>query len=335
MSTSNFINLDAPAPATVARGLFAATVAANESICTDHFRLTLRLKNFPASKPGQFVQLACLQIPAENTAAGYAVHEWNCHAPPPPIFDAYTRGPLPWLRRPFSIAARRDFPDNFTDIDIIHRVVGKGTKQLAAARPGEQLSLIGPLGNSFWAPDDMGVALLVGGGVGVPPMLYLAQDLANKKCPGVAFIGAQRRALVPLRWADGLPEPSPTGAPILNAPEFAQCGIPTVICTDDGSWGLHGLVTHGLSLFIDNMTAEQRTACIIFCCGPTPMMRAVALVAEKFTVRCQLSLEQPMACGMGTCQSCVVKVRPPDAEAWQYKLTCTDGPVFDARRLVW
>ena len=334
MSTSNFINLDAPAPATVARGLFAATVAANESICTDHFRLTLRLKNFPASKPGQFVQLACLQIPAENTAAGYAVHEWNCHAPPPPIFDAYTRGPLPWLRRPFSIAARRDFPDNFTDIDIIHRVVGKATGILEHQRPGDKLSILGPLGNGFRVSERVKNALLVGGGVGIPPMIYLAEKLARRGMNVVAFAGAQSRDLVSLTLRPDFAVPADL-LPVMAAAEFSAFGVPVVLATDDGTLGFHGYVTAALDAYLRCHAELRSEQTVVYCCGPTPMMRSTSVVAGKFDLSCQVSLEQPMACGMGTCQSCVIKYRPADAADWVYKLTCTDGPVFDSLDIIW
>ena len=108
--------------------------------------------------------------------------------------------------------------------------------------------------------------------------------------------------------------------------------------TDDGSLGGKGFVTVALETFLRGRLEERGSlrGVVVFCCGPTVMMKATAKVAAGFGVRCQVSLEQPLACGMGTCQSCVVRYRPRGVEGeWRYKLTCTDGPVFDSRDLVW
>ena len=125
-----------------------------------------------------------------------------------------------------------------------------------------------------------------------------------------------------------------------NVEEFAEFDYPTAITTDDGSVGLKGYVTDALRRFLQKRLEKNGhlNGVVVYCCGPTPMMRATARVAAAFNVMCQVSLEQPMACGMGTCQSCIIRYRPHDADAateWKYKLTCTDGPVFDARDVVW
>jgi dihydroorotate dehydrogenase electron transfer subunit len=171
-------------------------------------------------------------------------------------------------------------------------------------------------------------------------MIYLAKALRRDKFieNAVAFIGAQRDDLLPITFNDT--ESSPIGDPLLNVAEFCEHGYPAVISTDDGTRGMKGFVTQALDRFLEERQVQKGTLTntIIYCCGPTPMMKATAKVAAEYGVPCQVSLEQPMACGMGTCQSCVIKHRPHDAVEgtdWKYKLTCTEGPVFDTRDIVW
>jgi len=136
------------------------------------------------------------------------------------------------------------------------------------------------------------------------------------------------------------------GDPRLSVEEFARHGYPAVVTTDDGSAGLRGLITHGLERYIGKLSASDRRRAVIYTCGPHRMMHAVAEMAKGAGIDCQACLEQAMACGMGTCQSCVVKIEDPrnpknpqgtteDGRPWRYKLACTDGPVFAAERVVW
>ncbi|MHB1769225.1 MAG: iron-sulfur cluster-binding protein, partial [Phycisphaerae bacterium] len=167
----------------------------------------------------------------------------------------------------------------------------------------------------------------VGGGVGIPPMIYLAEKFQRAGIRAIAFIGAQKADLIPLHI---------TGAvgtqPTSNVREFAAFNTQTVVATDDGSLGNKGFVTQSLERFCET---SPDVGAVVFCCGPTPMMRATALVAAKLKLPCYASLEQPMACGMGTCQSCVIKYRPDGVEDWVYKLTCKDGPVFNTTDIMW
>ena len=171
-------------------------------------------------------------------------------------------------------------------------------------------------------------------------MLYMAKALAGKK-DAVGFMGAMRKDLLPVT-IDSAVLPG-DGEPHLGVEEFACFGHSAVVTTDDGSLGMKGYVTAALRIFLEKRRAERGTlkGVVVYCCGPTPMMKATARVAEEFGVMCQVSLEQPMACGMGTCQSCIIKYRPHGvteggaAAEWKYKLTCTDGPVFDSRDIVW
>ncbi len=345
------------------RGMFVATVNENRRLCTDHYLIVMSLYGFPQSDPGQFVQIDCTDPHMSADHEAPRAFDWppakegggggggggSLGVAGPRTTDPDFNAPLPYLRRPFSIAQRRTWPDNYTALEVLHRVVGKGTLQLAQLRPGQKVSLIGPLGKGFRVSRGMEHACLVGGGVGIPPMFYLADRLARSGMSNVtAFVGAQRHDLLPLTFTpDGLPS-DPEGEPVRNVAEFLEYEYPTTITTDDGSLGMKGYVTDALRRFLQKRLEKDGhlERVVVYCCGPTPMMKATARVAAAFNVECQVSLEQPMACGMGTCQSCIIRYRPHDAEGgaeagaggaaeWKYKLTCTDGPVFDARDVVW
>ena len=315
------------------RGQFNAEVTANTTICREHFILRLRMSHFPPSEPGQFVQVLCSPDVASGASAvapATAYHEvcWEPGTVPPTFHEPNLLGSEPYLRRPFSIAGRRDDPvSGCSDIDLIYRVIGKATGRMAALEAGDVISILGPLGNGFPVPQAMTTALLVGGGVGIPPMIYLAEKLQRLGVKALAFIGAQRADLIPLHIVGAV------GAePEFHVREFAAFNTPTLVATDDGSLGHKGFVTQALQQFC---RSKPQNGAVVFCCGPTPMMRATALVAAELHLPCYASLEQPMACGMGTCQSCVIKYRPAASEDWVYKLTCKDGPVFNTTDILW
>ncbi len=325
-----------------ARGQFTAVVAANVPLCREHFRLTLRLAAFPPTEPGQFVQVLCRDRADDD--AEPRTFEWT-PGQRLDVADADLLGRRATLRRPFSLAGRRDTPAG-VEVDLIHRTVGVGTDWLAGLGAGDAVSVIGPLGNGFVPPADDGMALLVGGGVGIPPMLYLAQRWMGRAM--IAFAGAVTRELLPLTISkDAVPPASGEIRPVYNAAPFAQHAVPTVIATDDGSSGHRGFVTQALERFLDQR--RERAAAeggsfspTLYTCGPEPMMRRVGEIAADRGLACQVAVERAMACGMGTCQSCVIKVRKPDPAApppagtpWAYRLACTDGPVFAAADLVW
>jgi dihydroorotate dehydrogenase electron transfer subunit len=252
------------------------------------------------------------------------------------------------LRRPFSLAGRRDTSSG-VELEIIHRVVGVGTAWMSELKAQDRVHLIGPLGNRFEMPPSDGTAILVGGGVGIPPMLYLAQALAGRKA--VAFCGALSRDLLPLTIREEGSAESRSGedkiTPEMVIEEFASSSVPSVITTDDGSFGFRGFVTQALERWIDSNLRPQASnldphATIIYTCGPEPMMKRVAEIAAARGIECQIAVERAMACGMGTCQSCCIRVKKPDPSApplvgkdWCYRLACTDGPVFRGRDLLW
>ena len=312
----------------VRRGTFVAEVVANERICDEHYLLGLSLGAFPLTRPGQFVQLQCRGL---GEQAGASLVDW-----PPGRLPALTQPELtesqPLLRRPFSLAGRRDRDGGGVELDIIYRVIGAGTHWLAGVQAGMELSVLGPLGNEFAIRQAKPQAALVGGGVGIPPMLYLAEALAEAGKSTVALCGARSANLLPLTLSPNV-APSPA-EPTLCAEQFARTGTAAVIATDDGTAGFRGLVSEAFEHWLD-ATAPPAGELVVYCCGPEEMMKSVGLLCIARGIECQLALERHMACGMGTCQSCIVKIRDSGEQGWSYKLCCTDGPVFDARDVIW
>jgi dihydroorotate dehydrogenase electron transfer subunit len=280
-----------------------------------------------------------------------AEHDWD-GSEWPKLAQADLPERAAFLRRPFSLAGRRDVAGG-VELDIVGRDVGVGTAWLSRLREGDAVDLIGPLGNAFTLPPPGGIALMVGGGVGIPPMIYLAAAVAeaNASSPdggrrrAIAFCGALRRSLLALTITNSAPLPAAASIdPLYNVAEFARSDVPAVISTDDGSYGFRGLVTQSLEAYLDrhisDATVRRRT--VIYTCGPEGMMRAVASIAQPRQIACQVCVERAMACGMGTCQSCVIRVKkdqpqsPPLAGSdWCYRLACTDGPIFEATQLLW
>jgi len=208
------------------------------------------------------------------------------------------------LRRPFSV-----FDTNRETISILYKVVGKGTVALARMREGEDLSLLGPLGHGFTIPTaNAEFPLLVAGGYGMAALYLLAKRSPHK---GIVFAGARERN------------------DILCEAEFRALGWDVRVATEDGSYGERGLVTQPLRTELERK-AEGRK---LFACGPTPMLEAVARLAEEFGVAAEVSLDQHLCCGVGACLTCVVPVKTSDG--WEYQRACTEGPVFDAGRILW
>ena len=310
-----------------ARGTFEMIVLANDRLCDGHYLLRLGAV-FPPTRPGQFVQLQCRST--------------SPHAPPRPVdrpegawpqlTGPELAGVEPLLRRPFSLAGRRD-TDGGTQIEIIYSVVGTGTRWLATAEPDGTLSVLGPLGNAFDVREDKPLAVLVGGGVGIAPLIYLASALRDAGKPAVAFCGAGSGDMLPLTPVQG-EEISKSGRSTSCMAEFARWGVESAVATDDGSLGYAGLVTDLLEQAVDDID-HAADLLVVYACGPEPMMQKAGEICIARGIECQMSLERHMACGMGTCQSCVCKVRSDGGEGWEYKLCCADGPVFDAGEIVW
>lgn len=206
-------------------------------------------------------------------------------------------------------------------IDIVYLALGKMTRRLAMAGPGTVLEAWGPLGNGF-PPSQPGHLVMVAGGIGYTPFLALAAEALGKRTYGGADRRGQRAEKVTLcfgvRSAEYLPDLA----------DFRRLGVEVHVATEDGSAGRKGWVTDLVAGVIDGSGMPSR----IVACGPEPMLRATAELARSLGAPCLVSLESPMACGMGVCFSCVVKVRDAHG-AWDYRRACVDGPVFDAERI--
>ncbi|HOW73581.1 MAG TPA: dihydroorotate dehydrogenase electron transfer subunit [Phycisphaerae bacterium] len=290
------------------KGVFEARVLSSCPICREHFRLRLGVDDFPQAEPGQFVQILC-SAPDGGGCSG---------------------GPL--LRRPFSIGGMRRNGRQI-ELEIVYRVVGAGTRWLSNLSEGNRVSVLGPQGRPFMLDSDRPLALLVGGGVGLPPIVWLAESVARTGGQAVAFCGARSADLLPLAVHPSVV--AADGEPSLSIEEFARHGIAACLTTDDGTLGLGGRIPEALERYLDSHRGAASRAAA-YTCGPEPMIRAVARACESRGIPCQVCLERLMACGMGTCQSCVIRTHDADdPEGWVYRLCCTDGPVFDSRQVVW
>ena len=231
----------------------------------------------------------------------------------------------PLLGRPFALYDTvLDEAGKPQGIDIVYLEVGKMTRLLAKCPPGAPLEIWGPLGNGFSA-EPVEHLIMVAGGIGQTPFLALGRQFLGGRTYGQPPQSAETSQTVTLCYGVR------RGDLLAGADDFRSCGIDLQVSSDDGSIGHPGLVTELLENVLDEKPAAQ---CRIACCGPEPMMEAVAEIALARGVACEVSLETPMACGIGICFSCVVKTKQPDGD-WDYKRTCVDGPVFAAEKIVW
>jgi dihydroorotate dehydrogenase electron transfer subunit len=216
-------------------------------------------------------------------------------------------------------------------IDILYKIVGPGLAALAKKRPGDVLSCLGPIGRGFAPRRGRSRALLIGGGVGIPPMVFLARalryDAATTWRP-LVLMGSE----IPFPFN---PRPSTIVVPgmpdgvIATMPLLDDWGVPARLASKAGFAGCHdGFVTELAAEWLQSLDAATRRDVAIYACGPTPMLRACAEVARRFDVPCDVSLEEYMACAVGGCAGCAVPVSTPEGIAM--KRVCVDGPVFDA-----
>jgi dihydroorotate dehydrogenase electron transfer subunit len=218
-------------------------------------------------------------------------------------------------------------------VDVVYLVKGKLTSRLWQLQPGQRLDVWGPLGNGFdssssqletWNLKPDTHLVMVAGGIGQTPFLALAQEALGTKRYGDPPRIAQRASRITLCYG------ARTAEYLAGVEHFERPRIDVRLATDDGSRGHHGFVTDVLR----GVLSENSKAVRIVCCGPEPMMEAVAHIAHQAQVPCQISLETPMACGIGICFTCVAKIRQADG-GWDYKRTCVEGPVFDAEMIEW
>lgn len=212
-------------------------------------------------------------------------------------------------------------------LDVVYLVAGKFTRRLANCRPGQRLEVWGPLGNGF-PSQTAGHLIMVAGGIGQTPFLALAAEHLGRKRYGNPPRAVPQPKRITLCYG------ARSGEFFAGVDDFQKMGIDVRLSTDDGTAGHHGFVTEVLRQVFNDLSTSELSGTTIVCCGPEPMMAAVAEIACQHHVPCQVSLETPMACGIGICFTCVAKVRQADG-GWDYKRTCIEGPVFAAEQIVW
>lgn len=229
----------------------------------------------------------------------------------------------PLLRRPFSVHAVYPSEGLFS---LLYVLVGRGTALMNKIAPGENVSVVGPLGRGFDLGDSPDAQhIIVAGGCGAAPLHFLSDRLcALWGCANVKVLtGARGKNAV------------------LCEAEFLSHGVEVEVSTDDGSYGYHGLVTDLLQRRLNSSLSSLHSPLRVYSCGPNAMMRAVAKIAHEAGVSsCQVSLENNMACGLGVCMGCVQKIRgamPGDTSGnnWHRERVCKDGPVFNAEDIIW
>ncbi len=258
-----------------------AAVLWNRKLTQSVFRIGIECgSHYQDSRPGQFVTL---KLPGEDS---------------------------PLLRRPFSIHRLIHEKGSFKGIEILYKTVGGFTVKLAGRLPGSRVDVLGPLGKGFTVSGSFGSSVIAAGGMGVAPMLFLAESLAGKGLPpekaGVCIGGGS---------ADD----------VLCLDEFRSLGIKPLTASEDGSIGEKGLVTDILEKELERLQPG-----IVYACGPFPMLRAVSESAARHGIECEVSIETMMACGVGACLGCAVE---DSMHPGGYGHVCVDGPVFNTKRL--
>ena len=216
----------------------------------------------------------------------------------------------PPLRRPFSILAVDPVAETFS---LFIKAIGPGTRALAALSPGDSTQCLGPLGRPFTPPLPHEEALLVAGGYGIAPFRLFGEELRGTSSRVRVFYGGRTTRDLQIRDL------------------FEPLGVPLVAATEDGSLGVRGRVTAPLEAHLEASKGPVR----LYACGPEPMLHAVARLADARGLPAEVSLDPWMGCGIGTCLGCVVFTQGKDEPRPKYRCACTEGPVFDAARVVW
>lgn len=272
-------------------------VVANREIAPGYFSLRLRgpsaLGRF---RPGQFLMLG------------------------------WAEGLDPFLPRAMSIrSAKCEVRSAKCEVEILYKIYGRGTALLAEMRPGRRLRALGPLGNVFEVPRSASELLLVAGGIGVPPVVALAETVAGAQA-------SRKRQMTVFLGGKSKPD-------LLCITDFRRTGATVHLATEDGSFGFKGLVTELLEQFLLTphpalVPSHPAPRTVLYACGPEPMLAGLAIIAEKHDLSYQASLEANMACGFGACVGCVVPVVGGEGHQ-TYRLVCKDGPVFNGRQILW
>ena len=216
--------------------------------------------------------------------------------------NVYTGSKAHILSRPISIS---EIDREKGILTLVYQVIGKGTEIFSTLKSGENVDIIGPLGNGFSLPEGEKIHILVGGGIGIPPLLQLAKELKGEI---IVLIGAKT-------------------SPIL-VEKFEVLGAKVYIATDDGSVGFKGNVVS----LLDKLKPDGDA---IYSCGPKIMLKNLSKLALEYGIDPQVSMEERMACGIGACVGCVVKIKKNGADNWEHLKVCKDGPVFLGSEVLW
>jgi len=265
----------------VTNGAHSGTVIQQTALAGGCYRLLVEAAELAqAARAGQFVHILPRQ--AESTS--------------------------PMLRRAFSIMTAKN-----GRIEVLYRALGRGTALMSRWQAGQQVDLLGPLGRPFVEPEYP--LLLIGGGVGTPPLVMLAWQtrLKQPQLPIKTLIAAK------------------TSAEVLGKEDLLESGVDVTVATDDGSEGHHGFVTE----LLEKQFMDGNREYSIYACGPLPMLRAVASICEKYERRALLSLEENMPCGIGVCNGCSIPVVNGEGEYGQYSRICVDGPSLWSDQIDW
>ena len=274
-----------------------ARVLEHHALADNQYIIRLHVPNCAAHVlPGNFIHLSCDQNP-------YA------------------------LKRPFSVL-RCDAAQGW--IEVLYKIVGDGTRNLSLAKIDDQLHCLGPIGNSFELSSNKTLPLLLGGGVGIPPIVFFAEYLrAHTDIAPIVMMGSE----IAFPFAVETTQQILAGVPKqINAvmKSLQAQNIQSRLCSKQGYEGFFdGYINELAECWLSQLDTDQLDRVEIFACGPEPMLNAVAALAKKYQLACQLSLEEHMACAVGGCAGCTVKITDIHGQA-QMKRVCVDGPVFDA-----
>jgi dihydroorotate dehydrogenase electron transfer subunit len=247
----------------------------------------------------------------------------------PGSFAHITCDPSVPMRRPLSIM-RVGRSEGW--LEFLYKPKGHGLQMLGRRQPGEIVSVLAPIGHGFTVDRARPRLLALGGGVGIPPMIFLAEELrADRSLMPLVLMGSE--VPFPFELAESqLPVAGVSKAATHAVALLEDWGIPSRLASNAGLAGAHrGYITDLARAALHALSATERAEAQVFACGPTPMLQAVAKLARDFDLPCQLALEEYMACGIGGCAGCTVLLQTPEGPAM--KRVCVDGPVFDARQV--
>jgi len=261
-------------------------------------------------RPGYFKMIFTAPQIARKSRAGQFVH-LRCASSIEPL-----------LRRPFSI-----YRTDRDKVEILYKVVGRGTAEIAKRKPGEIIDVMGPLGQGFEISNGLKSAILVAGGIGVAPLVMLAREIKDTIHHPSFLIHRMRATSNQQPATIYVLIGAKTKNDILCEEEFRETGCEVRVSTEDGSKGFNGMVTDLLNSLVAHCTLHVAPA--VYACGPKEMLKKIAEITSKYNIPAQVSLEENMACGIGACYGCPVRTKQG------YKLVCKDGPVFETSEIVW